>query len=155
MSQPMDVLLNTVKTQMIKFDKKRNKYRRNLILSKIISAALTALITVLLGLTFGLTEIEIWLKNVALVISAFLTVLTTLDALYDFQSRHVSNHIAYKRLQELEFELELYIAANPEREVEPSTLAKFKGIYLAILKDDLDEWIKDRKQPLENSQLHT
>ena len=101
MSEKLEFLIKQVHTELEKFDKKRNRYRRYLILSKIITASLTALITVLLGLTFGLMEIEIWLKNVALVISAFLTVLTTLDALYDFQSRHVSNHIAYKRLQEL------------------------------------------------------
>jgi hypothetical protein len=104
---------------------------------------------VLLGLTFGLNEIEIWLKNFALAISAVLTVLNTLDALYDFQSRYVSNHIAFKRLQELKFEIEFYMSGKEGGDFEPSKLEEYKMIYQDILKDDLEEWVKDRQLPTE------
>ena len=114
MSQQLKVLLNRVNIQMVKFEEKRDKYRRYHILSKILSSTLIALITVLLGLTFGFIDIEIWLKNFALAISAILIVLNTFDALYDFQSRYVSNYVAYKRLQELDFEIEFYILGNEE-----------------------------------------
>ena len=151
MSEKLEFLIKQVNTEMDKFDKKRNRYRHYLMLSKIITASLTALITVLLGLTFGFTEIEIWLKNVALAITAFLIVLNTLDALYDYQSRHVSNHIAYKRLQELDFEIKFYKSEIGEGEVEPRKLKAYKTIFLDILKDDLEGWIKDRQQPIEIS----
>ena len=152
MSQQLKVLLNRVNIQMVKFEEKRDKYRRYHILSKILSSTLIALITVLLGLTFGFIDIEIWLKNFALAISAILIVLNTFDALYDFQSRYVSNYVAYKRLQELDFEIEFYILGNEEGKVESSKLEEFKMTFQDILKDDLEEWIKDRLQAIETSQ---
>jgi hypothetical protein len=154
MSEQLTILQNKIKGQMEKFDKKRNKYRRYHIISKIISASLTVLITVLLGLTFGFLEIELWLKNVALAISAFLTVLNTFDALYDFQSRYVSNYTAYRRLQVLDFEIEFSTSGNEEGKVEPNKLEEYKKAFLDILNDDLQEWIKDRQQSIETPQLH-
>ena len=118
---------------------------------KISSVFLSAVVTVCLGLKFvGTLDLQTWLSNLALALSAVITIVGAYEAFFDPRAIWIRETIVYTRLRNLKREYEFWAAGCDSENLEPADAAKletFKQKLDQILIESLKNWMKIRGVP--------
>ena len=134
------------------FEKECHDNKRVALRLKISSVLLSATVTVCLGLKFQAAtgSIQTALSNIALALSAMITVVAAYEAFFDPRSVWIRETIAYTKLRNLKREFEFW-AAGCEGETlesaEAEELENFKRKLDEILIESLKHWMKIRGVP--------
>jgi Protein of unknown function (DUF4231) len=114
---------------------------------KISSVFLSAIVTVCLGLKLGVTSWQTWLSNLALGLSALITVVGAYEAFFDPRAIWIRETIVYTKLRNLKREFEFWAAGCDGDTLEPAEaerLDRFKDQLDQILIESLKNWMKIR-----------
>ncbi|CAM1342701.1 DUF4231 domain-containing protein [Tenacibaculum amylolyticum] len=129
-----------------KFSKKRkdNKYKaRNF---HVVITIASAISTVILGFDFAgfdaITFISNQTKNIALMISSFITVISTYNTFFDHKSLWVNYTNTRNRLFDLRFDINFYLKGKEK--IDPEEIEAFKERYRDILHMLNEKWSKLR-----------
>ena len=109
---------------------------------KILSVLLSAIITIFLGLKLQYTTVANLLSNIALVLSAAITVLSAYEAFFDPRALWVRETITFARLKDLQRDILFWTAGSDTAAIKIEELDKFKFRLDAILEDTLKYWMK-------------
>ena len=113
---------------------------------KISSVAFSAVVTVCLGLNLA-SAAQTTLKNVALGLSAIITVVGAYEAFFDPRAIWIRETIVYTKLRNLKREYEFWAAGCDGDTLEPAEaekLDRFKDQLDQILIESLKNWMKIR-----------
>jgi predicted membrane chloride channel (bestrophin family) len=139
------------------FGKECQKNKRVALRLKISAVFLSAVVTVCLGLKFGKTPgLQAALSNVALALSAVITVVGAYEAFFDPRAIWIRETIVFTRLRNLKREFEFWAAGCDAETLEPGDVAKLEGFKKKmdqILIDSLKNWMKIRGVPDSESKL--
>ena len=148
LNKKVDLLRTKIDERISRFTSKRidNKYKaRNFYVSTTVLAATS---TIILGL--DLADIK-WLSffdshstNIALVISALITVVSAYDSFFDHKSLWVNFTKANSKLKKLKFELDFYLEGNNNIKVED--IDRFKTKYHEINNEVGKKWSNMRSE---------
>ncbi len=125
------------------FAKKRRRDKKKAFGLKMFTVLFAAMVTILLGVE-GFTQYGTWLKNIALILGASITVINAMDAFFDHRSLWIRRTVTLVRLYNLRRDLKFQVAGAEPDEIDEDTLIKFKNRFMRILQDDLREWLKLR-----------
>ncbi|SRR5229473_1864920 len=121
----------------------RNGDKRLALRYKVIAVFFAAAITILLGVRVDATLTEIF-RDLALILGAMITVVTAIDAFYDYRSLWIRRTFLLARLSSLRREV-LFYAIQPEQgELHMRKLDEFLKRLDQILEDDLQNWMRLR-----------
>lgn len=136
------------------FEKECRQNKRIALRLRISSVLLSAVVTVCLGIKLGQkAEALAWqaaLSNVALALSAVITVVGAYEAFFDPRAIWIRETIIFTRLRNLKREFEFWAAGCEGEKLEPADAArleKFKQKLDQILNDSLKNWMKIRGAP--------
>jgi hypothetical protein len=134
---------NELNERIERHSRLRNGDKRRARGYKVITVFFAAAITILLGVRVDATLTEIF-RDVALVLGAMTTVVTAIDAFYDYRSLWIRRTLLVARLSSLRREV-LFYALQPEQgEIHMRKLDEFLNRLNQILEDDLQYWMKLR-----------
>jgi hypothetical protein len=127
------------------FKHERNRHKTRALVLKISSVTLAGTVTVLLGLKLGgeYAQYQIWLQNIALILSAAATVIGAYDAFFIPRALWVNETTTYVRLKDLSRDLCLLGDVQDEN-VSTETYLEYKQRLEAVLDEDLKQWLKLR-----------
>jgi hypothetical protein len=134
-------------------DRHRRKEKRIAFWLRVAVVAFSGTITVLLGLQLDGRTIQV-LSNIALVLGAAITVLTAIDAFYNYRALYIHRTVQLERLSGLRRRVR-YLKVAPGREEEVAIECKSYFTELrTILEDGLRSWRRlrgdsDVEQPAE------
>jgi hypothetical protein len=131
------------------FGKECHHNKRVALRLKISSVFLSAVVTVCLGLKLA-TDWQTALSNVALGLSAVVTVVGAYEAFFDPRAIWIRETIVYTKLRNLKREFEFWSAGCDGETLEPANaekLERFKQKLDQILMDSLKNWMKIRGAP--------
>lgn len=123
--------------------KKRNRDKSKSATLKMTSVVLAGVVTVLVGLQGDRFDQKL-LRNLALTLGATITVVNAFDAFYDHKSLWVKRTATLAKLYDLKRELKFEVAKKEPEIIDNGALTRFHNILGAILKEDLQEWLKLR-----------
>jgi uncharacterized membrane protein len=123
--------------------KKRNSDKSKSATLKMTSVVLAGVVTVLVGLQGDRFD-QKTLRNLALTLGATITVVNTFDAFYDHKSLWIKRTSTLAKLYNLKRELNFEVAKKEPGAIDNDSLTRFHNILEAILKEDLQEWLKLR-----------
>ena len=132
------------------FGKECRNNKRVALRLKISSVFLSAVVTVCLGLKLEMTGLQPALSNVALALSAVITVVGAYEAFFDPRAIWIRETIVYTQLRNLKREFEFWAAGCDGDTLEPADVEKlerFKQKLDQILIDSLKNWMKIRGAP--------
>lgn len=142
LNRKVDLLKVKIDERISTFTSKRkdNKYKaRNFYVSTTVLAAIS---TIILGLDFANIE---WLtfnddiaKNIALILSALITIVSAYDSFFDHKSLWVNFTKAKSNLSSLKFELDYYLEGNTN--IEKKDIDGFKAKYHEIINEVGKKW---------------
>lgn len=126
------------------FTAKHHWTKRRATILRITSVSFSASITVLLGLNIaGLIDL---FKNTAIVMGAIVTIISAVDAFYNYSSLWVKNAVTLSRLRELKREVDYYASGCEEQDLSENKLNKFMNDLQKILKEDMKQWLRVREK---------
>jgi hypothetical protein len=133
------------------FGKECQKNKRVALRLKISSVFLSAVVTVCLGLKLAETpNLQVALSNLALALSAVITVVGAYEAFFDPRAIWIRETIVFTRLRNLKREFEFWAAGCDSETLELADAPKleaFKQKLDQILIDSLKNWMKIRGVP--------
>jgi len=130
--------------------RRRNRDKVKAIVLKLTSVLLAGIVTVLIGLQ-GKNFDQTVLRNLALVLSASITVVNAFDAFFDHRALWIKKTITLVRLYSLKRDFSFEIAKAVPDEIPVQSVQNYHERLGNILEDDLREWIKLRAET-ENSE---
>ena len=126
----------------------RRRYRSAGFALKIVSVAFSAAITVLLGLR-GMADMADTFANIALLLSALITVFGAVEAFFGYRSLWIQKQIIWMELEELRRRITFYkTGMAAEDEVEMTQVDWFMKEFNRIMRKDLKEWLQLREDDL-------
>lgn len=134
------------------------RYKNAAFRLKITSVVLAAIISILLGLKLGKGEdvgatFTYIATNVALALSAVISVLSACEAFFDPRALWVRETVTFARLKDLQRDLRFWASGLDPEAIEPKSLDSFKRRLDFILQDTLKYWMKIRGAPDLEKQL--
>ena len=141
MNEQFSLLKDQILKRIENFDKKRISYRRGTARTYFSTAILAALSTVLLGM-----HIDGWaepVRVIVLIITAFLSILNSYNAFYNYKELWVANNDALNKLYALGFSMDF--AAKGKNPLSDQDIQAFKDQYQSILNELNQVWYKSRK----------
>jgi hypothetical protein len=131
------------------FAKECHKNKKIALRLKISAVFLSGVVTVCLGLKFSgaATPWQTWLSNLALFLSAVITVVGAYEAFFDPRAIWIRETIVYTKLRNLKREFEFWAAGCDGEMLEPTEaeqLDRFKDQLDQILIESLKNWMKIR-----------
>ncbi len=139
------------------FGKECQSNKRVALRLKISSVCLSAVVTVWLGLKFSIVAgLETTLSNLALAVSAVITVVGAYEAFFDPRALWIRETIVYTKLRNLKRDYEFWAAGCDGDILEPvdaAKLVRFKQNLDQILVDSLKNWMKIRGAPEAETEL--
>jgi hypothetical protein len=114
---------------------------------RMISVSLAAIISVLLGLKLQSGPLANDLSNIALVLSAAITVLSAYEAFFDPRALWVRETVTFARLKDLQRDLRFWASGQDPEAIDVAALEKFKVRLDTVLEDTLKYWMKIRGAP--------
>lgn len=147
------------------FAKECHKNKKIALRLKISAVFLSGVVTVCLGLKFSNppNPWQTWLTNVALLLSAVITVVGAYEAFFDPRAIWIRETIVYTKLRNLKREFEFWAAGCDGETLEPpeaDKLDRFKEQLDQILVESLKNWMKirgavdtDNKSPANGTDL--
>jgi len=140
-------LQKEVDTLVSRYQREAAIYKQQAFRLRIISVFLAAIITVLLGLKLQNVELANGFSNVALVLSAAITVLSAYEAFFDPRSLWVRETVTFARLKDLQRDLRFWTSGLDPESINSEALDMFKNRLDSILDDTLKYWMKIRGAP--------
>jgi len=116
-------------------------YKKQAFRLRIISVLLAAIITVLLGLKLQNTIVAEGFSNVALVLSAAITVLSAYEAFFDPRALWVRETVTFARLKDIQRDLRYWAKGRDPEDIDVEELNRFKVRLDSILEDTLKYWM--------------
>ncbi|TAA73935.1 MAG: Protein of unknown function (DUF4231) [Candidatus Electronema aureum] len=126
------------------FEEKRTFNRKMSSYLNMTLIIISALITIFLGIEQD--TYKIFFKNLALVLSASLTVLSTLDSFFNYKKLWVKYTDTTNDLKALKTDI-LYSCIKSDENISEQVIDKFYDRYISILKDTNQHWIQSRLKP--------
>jgi hypothetical protein len=138
----LELLKSEIKKRISGIDSSRVYYRDRSFGFYISITILSALTTILLGSDFDDPDVQSWLKRLALILTALITVVSSYNAFFNHKDLWIANNQALNRLKELSFNVSF-------REAEPRPLSedeieKFRANYQTILDELNNTWANSR-----------
>lgn len=130
-----DFLLDEVDCRILILKKKVKSQKKKTCVIHALSIILGALVTLTLGLK--LSGFEIYQKNIALVLSAFLTVVTSWNAVFDYKKLWIRQKSTLLDLYQLKNEITYGISKG---DIKESDMDKLFEIYKNVWERDGNEW---------------
>ena len=109
---------------------------------RILSVLLSAIITIFLGLKLENVSVSNVLSNIALILSAAITVVGAYEAFFDPRALWVRETITFARLKDLQRDFRFYSSGLEDGTIKIEDLDKFKSKLDSILEDTLKYWMK-------------
>ena len=152
MSDRLDCLRKEVDDLVGRYQRESSRYKKDAFRLKIVSVFLAGTISVLLGLKLdeGTTKI---LTNIALVLSAFISVLSAYEAFFDPRSLWIRETVTFARLKDLQRDMRFWASGQDPESIDVELLEHFKRRLDSILQDTLKYWMKIRGAPDLDKQL--
>lgn len=126
------------------FESKRSTNRSRAFISKILTTVFSALTTILLGLQGFGPEVNVYFKNIAFVLSAFVTLFNTWDAFFNHRAIWIAYTETSRRLQIIKDELE-YQASGENPTVKEADIDRLFRQYKLVLVESSRNWLQARK----------
>jgi predicted membrane chloride channel (bestrophin family) len=123
------------------YSRDRNRHKRGALWLKLSTSALGAVVTVLLGWQDP-GGYAVALKNGALILSAFITLVAAYDAFFEPRKLWVRETLVLNSLRDVKREWEIVAAT---KDIGVSDVAAYSGRFLEILKRSLAEWVDGKK----------
>ncbi|MEK6211970.1 MAG: DUF4231 domain-containing protein [Pseudomonadota bacterium] len=136
-----------------RYQRESARYKSNAFRLKIISVFLAAIISVLLGLKLKNIDVTAAFINVALALSAVISVLSAYEAFFDPRALWVRETVTFARLKDLQRDLRFWTSGLDPEAIDPEILDSFKRRLDSILQDTLKYWMKIRGAPDVEKQL--
>ena len=121
------------------------RHKRTALVLKILSVCTAATITILLGLKLQSPSLKDDLANIALVLGAFITVLSAYEAFFDPKALWIRETVTFARLKDLQRDVRFW--ARGLEAPEEAQLHEFKRRLDRVLDDSLKYWMKVRGAP--------
>jgi hypothetical protein len=151
LNKKIEFLQMHIDERISRFTSKRidNKFKaRNFYVSTTVLAAIS---TIVLGLDVAgggaNTIIEGYdklTKNIALIISAIITIVSAYDSFFDHKSLWVNFTTAKSKMRSLKFDLDYYLEGNDN--IAKEDIERFKARYIDILNDVGKKWSNLRNE---------
>jgi ABC-type multidrug transport system fused ATPase/permease subunit len=126
------------------FDSRRLANKNKAFLSKILSISFSTLTTILLGWQGVPDKTLITVKNVALLLSACVTIVAAWDAFFNHRELWVRYTSTANRLKAIQSDLNYLLAGTPNPN--PEKLDELYGRYHAVLDETNASWQDLRKE---------
>jgi predicted membrane chloride channel (bestrophin family) len=123
-----------------RFKADRDRHKQTALWVKLMTALLAALAMIALGIQ-GVATQEL-LKNVALVLNAAITVFAAYEVFFEPRKLWVRETIVLSKLRDIQRDLKYDLAKDSNMSDEK--LSAYKEAINRILKDSLDDWVKDK-----------
>lgn len=144
-NKKIEFLRTHIDERINRFTSKRidNKFKaRNFYVSTTVLAAIN---TIVLGLDFANVQwFDNQTKNIALIISALITIVGAYDSFFDHKGLWINFTAARSKMRRLKFELEFYLEGN--NNIEKEDIEMFKEKYNEILNDVGKKWSNLRSE---------
>jgi hypothetical protein len=145
MEEHTDFIREELDRQIEEFRRRRKEYKRKSIAVRVAIAILAACSTILIGIQ-GVGEwFRTWLQNLALVFTAMVTLLTSLEAFFNHRSLYVRYTATTIQLYMLRSEFE-YLLSKSGPSVRPEDFDRIYGKLTEILDQTSSEWLAARKE---------
>jgi hypothetical protein len=138
-------LKDDIEESIKRTQKRRNRDKAKATFLKMSGVLLAGVVTVLVGLQ-GDQFNQYLLRNIALVLSASITVISAFDAFFDHRALWTMKTVTFVRLHDLMREMNFAIAQSSPNDIAEDTLLGFKKRFKEILQDDLRDWVKLRSE---------
>ena len=125
-----------------RYQNESRRYKKVAFRLKIISVVLAATITVLLGLKLQYASVANILSNVALFLSAAITVLSAYEAFFDPRALWVRETVTFAHLKDLQRDLLFWTSGADPNLIRMEDLDRFKARLDLILEDTLKYWMR-------------
>lgn len=142
LNKKVNLLRTKIDERISRFTSKRmdNKYKaRNFYVSTTVLAAIS---TIILGLDVSNIKwfafLGIHAKNLALILSALITIVSAYDSFFDHKSLWVNFTNANSNLKNLKFEIDYYLEGN--KDIKNEDIDRFKARYNEIMNDVGKKW---------------
>jgi ABC-type multidrug transport system fused ATPase/permease subunit len=134
------------------FSRKQTKTKRRAYTLRISSVIFSAMITVVLGITTN-NGMEDVLRNVAIFLGAFVSIINAVDAFYNYNALWIKNAVTLSRLRALRTKISFYAAGFESEDMLGHQLNGYLEELQSILKDDIKQWlrIKERANSMEQN----
>ena len=146
-AERLDWLQKEVEDLVHRYQRDSSIYKKQALRLRITSVFLAAIITVLLGLKLKNASLAEALSNVALVLSAAITVLSAYEAFNDPRALWVRETVTFARLKDLQRDLRFWAKGQDPEAINAEELDRFKVKLDSILQDTLKYWMKIRGAP--------
>lgn len=143
-SERLDWLHKEISDLVSRYQTEASRYKNNAFRLKITSVFLAGTISVLLGLKFKTGALPELFTNLALCLSAVISVLSAYEAFFDPRSLWVRETVTFVRLKDLQRDLRFWSTGREPEAIDSETLDAFKARLDAILFDTLRHWVKLR-----------
>jgi len=138
---PKTVFTEQLQGTLKAFSRDRNRHKYLALLLRISTVALSAGATVLLGWQGPGAQAEL-LKNIALILTAAITLLTAYDSFFEPRKLWTRDTVVVNSLKDLERDWQLRTAKHEPALAE---VLEFSGRFHEILKKSLAAWAKGKK----------
>lgn len=135
------ILKNELESNISSFGKKRNENKWKALWLKLAVTLLAGATTVVLGLQ-GIAS-DLVLRNIGLVLTAIVTVLTTWDTFFNHRAMWVRYTWTYTTLRAIQSDL-LYTQAGSGENISEGKIDELYGRLQSALKETNDWWQDDR-----------
>lgn len=145
--EKLQVLKKELDLHLGRTKKARNNNKYKSFTLKLLAVCFAGAITVLLGINVS-DNWAAWFKNIALILSAIITVLNAYEGFYDHRSLWIQGTVTFSQLATLKNEVD-YFAAGREQNVSGDDMSKlddFNNRLEQILQDELKAWLKMRQE---------
>jgi uncharacterized protein DUF4231 len=140
----LEVLRSQLNTALNSFQKKRADNKRKAFRVYLGATAISAMVTVLLGLQ-GVSEKAVWIRNVALILSATVTLLTGFDTFFNHRALWVRYTQTVTQFFGLQARLD-YLTAVEGQEVPDGEVDRLFEEMQRILADTNRWWMDQRAE---------
>ncbi|HUP60807.1 MAG TPA: DUF4231 domain-containing protein [Thermoanaerobaculia bacterium] len=146
-AERLEWLQREIDTLVTRYQSESARFKKEAFRLKIVSGFLAAIVTVLLGLKMQSPELLGWFSNVALILSASISVLSAYEAFFDPRALWVRETVTFARLKDLQRDLRFWAAGLEPGTIDERMLDSFKRRLDSILEDTLKYWMKIRGAP--------
>jgi hypothetical protein len=123
--------------------RKREQDKREAIRLRVATVVFSGTITILLGLQVA-DQVSKILSNVALGLSALITVVSAVEAFYDYRGLWIRRTVLVARLSDLKTSLDFYKLGREKDEIDEEAVNGFLSMFQDIRAEDLRAWLQMR-----------
>jgi len=130
-----------------RYQNEARDYKKQAFRLRIVSVCLAAVVTVLLGIKLQDVAMTAAFSNVALILSAAITVLSAYEAFFDPRALWVRETVTFARLKDLQRDIRFWAAGREPEAMDIADVERFKVRLDTVLEDTLKYWMKIKGAP--------